>query len=120
VARGYLWLQAGAVASWWLCLWLWPATRAAFAVPGWPDATLLSFALGDLLLLVPASAAAAATGSTAAALLALGAAAYATLWCLQTSLQHDGPWLATALMVAATAGTAAAARRLRGAAEGPP
>ncbi len=116
----YLWLQAIAIAAWWAWLWAVPAARAPFVAAGWPEATLLAFALPDAVVLVIGSAAAAlglrAQRSWARPLLfgVAGAVAYATLWCVGTNLVTGAGWLSTGMMLACSAGTAwatAAARR---------
>lgn len=101
----YLRLQALLVAGWWLVLWLAPATRPPFVVAGWPTATLLAFALPDVVVLVFGSWLAAHglanSRSWARPLLCgiAGAALYATSWCLGTNLVTGAGWLSTALMV---------------------
>jgi len=98
-------LQALLVAGWWLLLWLAPAARAPFVVADWPTATLLAFALPDVVVLVFGSWVAAhglAGGRPWARPLlwgVAGAALYATLWCLGANLVTGAGWLSTALMV---------------------
>lgn len=111
VAVAYLWLQAAAVAVWWLTLWLWPSARPPFTIGDWPESTLLTFALPDLVGLVAGSAFAAgglARGCTWARPLlwaVAGGIAYATLWCGGALLATGSGWLSLALMVASLAGT---------------
>jgi len=49
-ASAYLFLQAVAVAAWWMLLISVPASRALFRAPTAPDSTLLAFWLPDSLL----------------------------------------------------------------------
>lgn len=108
----YLLLQALAIGAWWLCLWLVPAARPPFIVGDWPEATLLAFALPDVVVLVLGSllAAHAVRVHHAAARpllwLLAGAVAYATLWCAGANLVTGAGWLSTGLMLAASAGMA--------------
>ncbi|MFM1870893.1 MAG: hypothetical protein RL398_315 [Planctomycetota bacterium] len=111
-ASRYWCLQALAVASWWLWLWLQPAARVWFGFGPWPDEVLMAFAVPDLLLLVGGSlVAAAARGAvqTAAAWLLVGAAGYATLWCLSAAALNGHGWLGGGLMAACTVANLTAA-----------
>ena len=110
-------LQALAVAGWWLWLWLHPAVRGWFGFGAWPEAVLTAFALPDLLLLVGGSlVAATARGAvrTAAAWLLVGAAGYATLWCLGASTSTGDGWLGGGLMAACTMANLVVARSAGG------
>ncbi len=108
----YLLAQAALVASWWLVLWTVPAARAPFVVGGWPESTLLAFALPDVVVLVVGSAAAAfglrAQRPWALPLvwLVAGAVLYATLWCVGTNVVTGTGWLPTAMMLACCAAMA--------------
>ncbi len=106
----YLLAQAILIVGWWLWLWWSPPARALFVVDDWPEATLLAFALPDVVVLVLGSLLAAAAvrskhpaGRPLLWLLA-GATLYATLWCVGTNLVTGSGWLSTALMAAASAG----------------
>jgi len=112
VACAFLIAQAVAVAVWWLVLWRWPATREAFVLaPGWPESTLLAFALPDLLCIVGGSLGAAvglrsgAPWARSLLLLVAGAVGYATLWCVGGNLVTGSGLLCTALMLGSAAGT---------------
>ncbi len=112
LAVPYLWLQAAAVAAWWLALWLWPAARPAFTIGDWPASTLFAFSLPDLVVIVVGSAAGAhglgRQRPWARPLLwaLAGAVGYATLWCAGALLATGSGWLSLLLMLASAAGTA--------------
>ncbi|MFY9343112.1 MAG: hypothetical protein WAT39_11515 [Planctomycetota bacterium] len=106
----YLLAQAVLIAGWWLWLWWSPAARAPFIAGDCPEATLLAFALPDVVVLV--------LGSGIAAVLLrrehpagrpllwglAGATVYATLWCLGTNVVSGAGWLSTGMMLAMSAG----------------
>jgi hypothetical protein len=108
----YLLAQAAAVAAWWLVLWTVPAARAPFVVAGWPEGTLLAFALPDVAVLVAGSAAAALglrgrrPWARPVVWLVAGAVLYATLWCVGANVVTGAGWLSTAMMVACSAAMA--------------
>jgi hypothetical protein len=112
----WLWLQAAVIAAWWLCLWLWPGSRAPFVVGDWPEATLFAFWPADVAVLVVGSALAAravqkgARQAPALVWALAGAAVYATLWCLGTNLATGSGWLGTSLMLPCAAGMLLCAR----------
>ena len=51
-ARAWFAVQAAAIAAWWIVLWLRPSARALFRPPEAPDATLLAFAPGDVVIAI--------------------------------------------------------------------
>jgi hypothetical protein len=110
----YFALQALAVVGWWAALWLRPEWRAAFRPLSAPDAVLLSFAPGDLLMLGVGSALVAWPGPhlrrrRALAWLVAGATVYAALYTLALALTAAAPPLGALLMCpAAVASTIAA------------
>ena len=114
MARSYFALQAVAVIGWWVALWLRPEWRAAFRPFSAPDAVLLSFAPGDLLMLGAGSALVAWPAHhqrhrRALAWVAAGATAYAALYTLALALTAAAPSLGALLMCpAAVASTLAA------------
>lgn len=105
VAQGYLLLQAMAVSGWWLWLCTSTEARERFVVAGWPEETLLAFAVPDSLLLVFGSAIASrgvALGRTWAPLaiwLVVGAAAYGAFYCVAASVMTDSMWLGSTMML---------------------
>lgn len=113
-ARGYFALQAVAVLGWWLALLLTPGWRAAFRPYSAPDAVLLAFASGDLLILCLGSALVAWASpffvrARALAWLVAGATVYAALYTLALALTGAAPPLGALLMCpAAVASTLAA------------
>ncbi|MGK0434866.1 MAG: hypothetical protein ACJA0V_004024 [Planctomycetota bacterium] len=115
VAQGYLLLQAMAIAGWWLWLCTSTAARARFVVAGWPEETLLAYAVPDSLLLVLGSAIASrgvALGRAWAPLamwLVVGAAAYGALYCVAASLMTNSMWLGTTMMLLCMSGSGSVA-----------
>lgn len=111
----YLCVQALLGATWWLVLWLVPASRPYFRPADAPDLVLLSLWLADLVGFV--------VGSLASGVLLLrdddrsarvlwftaGAVVYAALYCVGLTLATGSSWLATSLMVPAAAMTTLAA-----------
>lgn len=99
----YLTVLTLATLLWWLLLMLVPASRAHFKLPG-PDAVLLAFGPGDLVLFAGAGllAAHALWRKPERALLPLalhtGAAAYAALYCLTAWLLAGAAPLAALMM----------------------
>jgi len=112
VAQGYLLLQAMAIAGWWLWLCTSAAGREQFTVAGWPEESLLAFAVPDSVLLVLGSAIASrgvALGRSWTPLalwLVVGAAGYACLYCVAASALTNSMWLGSSLMVLCLLGTA--------------
>lgn len=106
-AAGYLTLQAMTTTVWWVVLWLRPDLRRHFIAPAQGEAALLAFWMPDLMLIVLGSLTAAwlaVYGSAALApvlWLTAGAVSYAALYCLALSIQTDGAWLSTVLMLPA-------------------
>ncbi len=100
-------LQAAAAGLWWFALIAQPALRPHFRSASAPDATLLAFALPDLLLFTLAGLLAAAgtwqRQPWAWPLLVLhsGAALYAALYCLNLTLLTGEATLAAFLMAPA-------------------
>jgi len=106
-AVAYLAVQSIALVAYWLMLWLWPSTRARFTAPSAPDATVMAFAAGDLLLYASASAACAIgiarrrTWLPAALWLHSGAAVYAALYALSLAVLVNDRWLGAMMMAPA-------------------
>ena len=97
LARVYFALQALAVGGWWLALLLRPEWRAAFRPDAAPDAVLLAFVPGDLLMLGLGSARVAWSGPhlarrrRALAWLVAGATVYGALYTLALALADAAP-----------------------------
>lgn len=111
LVSGYLLLQAMSVAAWWIWLCTSKPARERFTFAGWPEESLLAFAVPDAVLLVFGSALAARAivqhkaWAPLAAWLVAGAAAYATLFCIAGSVLTGSMWLGTVMMLACTAGS---------------
>lgn len=114
LARSYLVVQGAAVVAWWVTLALWPAAREPFRVVGAPDAALLAFAPGDLLILGAGSLAAALARGRRAVLawLVAGATLYGALYTLSTAVSASSGWLGAALMTPAALLSLLSARTL--------
>ena len=102
----YLALQGAAVLAWWALLLAVPASRALFTADGAPDAVLLAFLLGDVLLVGLGSVAAAvglaraATWAWPVLLVHTGAAVFAGLYCVLLPVLTGGPgWIAAVAMI---------------------
>ena len=116
LARAYLALQALAVAAWWVALYARPPLRALFRPPAAPDATLLAFAPGDLLLALGSALAAASPARPArsiAAWLVAGAMSYAAAYTVVLAVTCAAGWLGAILMAPAALGSLAAAWALK-------
>src|SRR5688500_1388742 len=115
LARGYLVIQAVAIAAWWAALWAWPVLRAAFRAEGAPEITLLAFAPADLAV-APASALGAVSaprGSrTALAWVVAGAMAYAAAYVLALAMTCAAGPLGAILMAPAALASVLAARAI--------
>lgn len=103
LAGAYLLVQGAGVVAWWIVLALAPAARAPFRAATAPDATLLAFAVGDLLMVGVLSV---LTGvgvlrrwrwAGPALLVHASACVYAGLYCLSLPLLGDGSGWAAAL-----------------------
>lgn len=101
----YLVGQSLGVALFWLALWLMPAIRSHFVIPGAPDATFMSLWLADALWL-PVSGMVAAWGlvtprrwTRAALWIHAGSAIYAGLYAVGLWLADSRLWLGAGLMV---------------------
>ena len=117
LGRLYFAAQALAVSGWWLLLALRPDLRAWFRLPDTPDATLLAFAPGDLLLAVLGSALVAFSRASRAwvrplAWAVAGAMAYAALYTLTLAYGTAMGPLGALLMIPAAIGSGLAARAL--------
>ena len=106
LAVAYLILQGVGVLAWWVLLLAFPASRALFTAEGAPDAVLLAFLVGDVVLVGIGSFAAAAgiTGHRAWAwpvlLVHAGAAVFAGLYCVLLPVLTGGPgWIAAVAML---------------------
>ena len=106
-AAAYFGLQAAATTGWWIMLWAWPELRTHFMAPSQTEEMLLAFWLPDLILVVLPSLTASwliVRGHPAIGRVlwsTTGAVSYAALYCLSLSLQTDGAWLSTILMLPA-------------------
>ena len=114
LARSYFALQAAAVVAWWVALWVRPEWRAAFRPFSAPDAVLLSFAPGDLLMLGVGSALVAWPGHhqrhrRGLALVVTGATSYAALYTLSLALTGAATSLGALLMCPAAVASGLAA-----------
>lgn len=98
-------LQAVCGALWWVALLAVPGLRPLFRPAAAPDATLLAFAVPDLLLFVVAGLAAAigtwrhASWAWPVLLVHSGAAAYAALYCIAVTLLTGEAQAAAVLML---------------------
>lgn len=113
-ARVYFALQAVAVVGWWVALSLRPEWRATFRPYTAPDAVLLAFAPGDLLMLglgsaLVASGSHAALRQRALVWLVTGATVYAGLYTLTLALAGAAPTLGALLMCPAAVASILAA-----------
>jgi sulfite exporter TauE/SafE len=103
------------VIGWWVALLVRPEWRSPFRPFSTPDAVLLAFALGDLLILgigsafVALSQAHAARLQRAVAWLVAGATVYAALYTLALALGGAAPPLGALLMCPAAVATTIAA-----------
>lgn len=105
LSGAWLILQGVGVLAWWALLLLVPGSRELFRAATAPDATLLAFAVGDVLMV---GILAILTGwgvlrqrawSGPALLVVATASAYAALYCLFLPLMGDGSgWLAALSM----------------------
>ena len=104
IVSGYLILQAGGTLAWWVLLLLFPASVAWFHPAGWRSESLISFWLGDSVLLIFGSLLTAIAifrekSIATIAIWALTAAVwYPTLYCIGVSLMTDEAWIASAMM----------------------
>lgn len=105
VVATYLIVQATGTAGWWALLLLVPESVKWFQPESWPENSLLSFWLGDSVLLIGGSIAVAGAvlarkAWSGIAIWSLAAAVwYPTLYCLGVSLLTDEAWIASAMMV---------------------
>lgn len=101
----YLFAQAASTAAWWGLLLSVPACMKWFQPASWPDHALLSFLLGDSLLLFCGSIVAAIAvlkreAWAAIAVWSLAAAAwYPALYCIGVSILTNEAWIASGMMV---------------------
>lgn len=105
LSGAFLILQGAGVLAWWILLVLVPSSRPLFRAETAPDATLLAFAVGDVLLV---GVLALLTGrgvlrqrawSGPAPLVVATASAYAALYSLSLPVMGDGSgWLAALCM----------------------
>lgn len=118
LARVYFGVQAAAVAAWWVVLAVRPAVRPLFRPAAAPDAMLLAFAPGDLLMLGLGSAAvalaAARPGPTvrAAAWLVAGATVYGALYTITLAASGAAGVLGAVMMTPAAVASLLCARAL--------
>lgn len=117
LARTYFGILAIAVATWWVLLAVRPPARSLFRAAGAPDATLLAFAPGDLLLALGSAAVALAADGrhrwrAPLAWLVAGATTYGALYTIALALGGAVSPLGAALMTPATLASLACARAL--------
>lgn len=106
----YLFATAVGAAVWWALLLAWPAARGPFLAESAPDATLLAFAVADLLLFV-GTAGACGFGlwkrrgwAWPVLCVHAGAAGYAGLYCWTlTAITGGDAWLGALLMTPSVA-----------------
>jgi hypothetical protein len=105
LAAAYLVVQGVGVLAWWVLLLTVPASRSLFTATGAPDAVLLAFLVGDVVLVGVGSLVAAVGVARAArwawpVLLAHAATAvYAGLYCVSLPLFAGGSgWVAAVAM----------------------
>jgi hypothetical protein len=104
-AVGYLVVQGVGVLAWWVLLLTVPASRPLFTADGAPDAVLLAFLVGDVVL-VGAGSLVAAVGvargtrwAWPALLVHAASCVYAGLYCVSLPLLSGGSgWLAAVCM----------------------
>lgn len=106
LAVAYLVLQGVGVVAWWVLLAAVPDSRALFTAAGAPDAVLLAFVVGDLVLVAGGSFVAAVGVARRAAwawpvlLVHAGAAVFAGLYCVTLPLLAGGSgWIAAVAML---------------------
>ena len=105
LVAAYFSLQSTSVVVWWVLLLSYPPSRNWFQPTGWPPASLLSFWLADLVLIVGGSGVAAlsvwrlADWSKTAVWTVVVVTWYPTLVCIATSLQTGEAWIAASMMV---------------------
>ena len=113
LAVTYFYLQAAAVAAWWVMLAGAPATRLRFAHHDAPFVTLGAFATGDILVIALGSALVAWRHGVgwAAPLtwMVTGGILYAAAYAVTIAAVHGGPSLGALLMAPAAACTVVAA-----------
>lgn len=103
-AVGYLAAQGIGGLAWWGMLFTWPQTRQWFLPPEAPGASLLAFAVADLLLFAGGSLAAAyglaqrCRWAWPVLCIHSGAAIYAALYALSLAWLAPRTWLGAALM----------------------
>jgi hypothetical protein len=119
LAAAYFIVQAAAVAFWWGMLFAVPASRPWFLPDGRLDQQFIAFLAPDLVVLSMGSA---ITGGFAlrqhplarpGSWFVVGAVTYATVYTLAWTVLVQAPVLSALLMIAAAAGSSAAARALR-------
>jgi hypothetical protein len=100
------WLQAVAIAGWWVLLLVAPTTRQYFAIRGASFAVFGLFALGDLAIVVLGSVLVGLRGGRGwalyAAWLVSGALLYATCFVVAAAITGVSPPLGAALMISAS------------------
>jgi hypothetical protein len=118
LAAAYFLVQAAAVAAWWGMLLAVPGSRPWFLPAGRLDPAFVAFLAPDLVVL---SAGSAITGvfalrqhplARAGSWFVAGAVTYATFYTLAWTVLVQAPVLSAFLMMAAAAGSIAAARAL--------
>lgn len=105
VAAAYLAVQGVGVLAWWVLLLVAPESRPLFTAAGAPDAVLLAFLVGDVVL-VGAGSLVAAVGivrdtrwAWPVLLVHAATAVYAGLYCVSLPVLADGSgWLAAVAM----------------------
>lgn len=102
----YFWLQAVAIAGWWVLLLVAPTTRQNFAFRGASFAAFGSFSLGDLAIVVLGSVLVGSRGGRSwavyAAWLVSGALLYATCFVVAAAVTGVSTPLGAVLMIPAS------------------